>query len=252
MIGTNSDERRIKLTIEYDGTDFCGWQVQPDVRTIQGDIEHAFQTMFRAKPTVFGAGRTDTGVHALGQVAHVSIPNRELTCEQILNGINSLLSDDVKLLKVEDAPADFHARFNTTGRRYMYRILRNRHPLQRRLAWYPGCSWQDDIIQDATKVLIGRHSFKSFCRARPEENHYICNVIQADWEPDSNGATFNIIADRFFHQMVRGIVSALIDVGRGYTSPDKFRDLLENPVDNAQVQFAPSRGLTLVEIKYDK
>ncbi len=242
-------QRRLKLTVEYDGSDFHGWQYQPDTRTVQCELEAALEQVLNEQTSIIGAGRTDAGVHSIGQVAHLDTTNG-LECERILLGVNSLLDGDVSVLSVEEVDGGFHARYSALSRRYRYRLIRLNHPLQRRYAWHPGCVWNDALIGEAVKFLPGRHSFRSFSQARPGESDYICNVIEARWEPNSDGATFEITADRFMHRMVRGLVGALIDLGRGYLTLDEFRRLLEEPTRNGDVRTAPARGLVLVEVRY--
>ncbi|MCF7810932.1 tRNA pseudouridine(38-40) synthase TruA [bacterium] len=245
----SDDRRRLKLIIEYDGTDFHGWQRQPDVRTVQEDIEQALSSIMQAEITVIGAGRTDAGVHALGQVAHFSTAN-PLNKENIINGTNSFLHDDVRILSIEEVTPDFHARKSAVSRSYRYQLSREHRPLKRRYTWCPECDWDDDLIRATARMLIGSHSFMSFSHARPGEDEYICNVTQADWIPDKFGAEFHISANRFMHKMVRGIVGALIDVGRGYISSDEFERLLYQPERNGATRVAKPRGLTLVEVEY--
>lgn len=248
--------RRFKVTIEYDGTDFHGWQRQPNVRTVQEEIEKALARILCTPTTCVGAGRTDAGVHATGQVAHFITGNPRLASNQLLMGVNSLLPHDVKLTSVEEVGNSFHARFSAISRRYCYRIVRRYRPLTRRYTWSPNYRWDDAIIHRTVELLMGEHSFRSFCRARPGEKDYICQIIEARWETtddpvqNDSGAIFHICADRFFHRMVRGLVHTLIDVGRGYLSPDDFRNLLEHPKRNGDVRMAPPQGLTLTEVKY--
>ncbi|MDP8238244.1 MAG: tRNA pseudouridine(38-40) synthase TruA [Candidatus Hatepunaea meridiana] len=243
------NQRRIKLKIEYDGTDFSGWQRQLNQRTIQEDIEQALSSVLCEDITIIGAGRTDAGVHAFGQVAHFATDNI-LPYERILKGSNSLLKKDVRIWDIEEVPASFHARFSAVSRSYRYRLLKRNHPLQRRYTWYPNYSWDDKPIKEALRLLPGRHSFKSFSRARPDEEEYICDVIEASWDENGDTANFNITADRFMHKMVRGLVGALIDVGRGYLTVDDFQELLDKPKKNGATKVAQARGLTLVEVKY--
>ncbi len=243
------DRRRLKLKIEYDGTEFCGWQRQSNVRTVQQDIEEALSEVLCRKIAIVGSGRTDSGVHALGQVAHFSTDNL-LDEERILRGANSLLAKDVRIWEIEEVPASFHARYSAVGRSYRYRLLRRNRPLSRRYGWYPECRWDDEPVREAVRLLIGEHSFKSFSRARPGEEGYICNVGRAEWETDDDGALFHITADRFMHKMVRGLVGALVDLGRGYINGDDFLELLNRPERNGATRVAQPQGLVLVGVEY--
>lgn len=250
MIETEPVERCIKLTIEYDGTDFSGWQYQPGVRTVQGELTTALMSMFREKITVYGAGRTDAGVHALGQVAHIRTRNSRISLRQIRLGINSILPLDVKLREVKEVQGDFHARFSASSRYYQYRLIRYKSALLHRFAWYPGYSWDDKKVEEAVSMLKGNHSCKSFCKARPGEERYLCRIDETWWVEDSEGAIFHIVADRFMHKMVRGIVGALVDVGRNFLSLSSFRRLLLSPTGNGATRVAPPQGLTLVRVNY--
>ena len=246
----SSTPRQLKLVIEYDGTDFSGWQVQLRVRTVQGVIETALAEIFGEKITLYGSGRTDAGVHARGQIAHIYTDNHKLQSEHIRMGVNSLTGRDVNISAVTEVGEPFHARFSAISRVYKYTILNRPNPLLLKYAWWANREWDDQLVIQASNLLLGEHSFKSFCRERPDEKDYICEVYKAVWQPNSDGAVFEIEASRYFHQMVRGIVGALIDVGRGSVSMQEITDLLENPKDNAQVIFAPASGLVLERVNY--
>lgn len=242
--------RRVKITIEYDGTDFHGWQHQPNLRTVQGEIEAALSKILEIHSRVVGAGRTDSGVHATGQVAHFDLSNSIILCDQLLKGINSRLPEDVKLMSVENVSEQFHARFSAVSRRYNYRLESRFRPLRSRYSWHPKCSWDNSLVQRGAALLEGRHCFKSFAITRPDEESYSCQVFHAVWQPDDDGATFDILADRFLHKMVRGLVGALIDLGRGYLSLEQFSKLLNSPQRTGDVIVAPPQGLTLIEVGY--
>lgn len=241
---------RFKATIEYDGTDFHGWQRQLSVRTVQEEVESTLSQIANEAVTVIGSGRTDTGVHAAGQVAHFNVNKLDLSVERLLISANSLLPSDVKIVLLEEVTSIFHARFKAVSRTYRYRIEREFHPLRCRYCWSPKYDWDDLTIQNAALQLIGVHGFRSFCRERPGEEEYKCKIYRAEWKADRHGATFEIRADRYFHRMVRGIVGALYDVGRGQLAPDDFINLLENPISESNVTMAPPQGLTLMEVRY--
>ena len=212
---------------------------------MQGEIESALAQILQQPVAVIGSGRTDAGVHAEGQVAHASVTGLKMSLEQLQRALNCLLPHDVQILALDEAPADFHARFSATARSYRYRVERFHHPLRRRFVWVPPHSWDDELVARSVALLPGRHSFQSFSLERPGESEYICVVESASWTPDASGATFRITADRYFHKMVRGLVGALIDLGRGYLSPDDFQRLLDHPERNGAVFVAPPQGLVL-------
>jgi len=244
------DSRRLKLTLAYDGTEFHGWQVQPGLRTVQGEVEAAFASLLREPISVIAAGRTDAGVHALGQVAHTDILNHSIAPDQICKGLNRFLAQDVRILKVEEAAPEFHARFSARWRRYRYCLRRSANPLERRFSWRPRNHWDDMVITRAMEWFKGEHCFRSFCRPRPGETGYLCDVDVAEWHYDGDRAWLDLQADRFFHQMIRGIIGALVDLGRGLLSELELRNLIDHPQENAKVHFAPARGLTLMEVLY--
>jgi tRNA pseudouridine38-40 synthase len=249
-VSDNSSEYRLKLTIEYDGTNFHGWQRQAKVRTVQEDLEVCLSKILRHPITVYGAGRTDSGVHASGQVAHIITDNYHLTPYQLKQAVNSFLKPDLKIISIEPISDRFHARFSAIRRRYKYLLVRKYRPLTRMYYWYPKYEWNDSLILDVVKIIEGKHCFRSFCRATPGENDYISNVTSADWKHDAKGATFEVCANRYYHRMVRGLVHTLFDVGRGYISPEEFEQLVQNPKRNGDVTMAPPQGLTLVSVEY--
>lgn len=241
---------KILLEIEYDGTDFCGWQIQPNARTIQGNLEGALKKLFCKEIRLHGSGRTDSGVHALRQIAHFNPGNTNLNPGQIEKGLNRFTDVDIFIHRVEKMPVDFHSRFSAIMRRYQYKIIREPFPLLKRFAWFPNCSWDDELAARACGVILGTHSFKSFCRKRPEEEEYLCKIFESKWEVFKEGAVFEICADRLFHQMVRGIVRSILNVARGYYTMSQLEEFLHNPEANASVQFAPAQGLVLTNVYY--
>ncbi|MBM3326554.1 MAG: tRNA pseudouridine(38-40) synthase TruA [Calditrichaeota bacterium] len=241
---------RLLFLIEYDGTDFSGWQWQARGRTVQRTLEGVMQRVFGQPIRLVAAGRTDAGVHSLGQVAHCNVVDCRVPVERIPQAVNNLLPPDVRILQTSIAPPNFHARFSAVRRTYEYCITKRFHPLTRRRAWTPNFLWDDEIIGREIQLLIGRHSFRSFALFNPKEKDYVCDIFEADWKYDAKGCTFTITADRFLHKMVRGIVHSLIDLGRGYYSLEQFSALLHSSTGNAAVRFAPPQGLTLVRVEY--
>lgn len=242
---------KFRVRIEYDGTDFSGWQIQENAdRTVQGAIEAALAQIFQQKIDVIGSGRTDAGVHSVGQIGHFTLPDARMPMERLISALNSMLPKDVQLYDAEPVTDDFHARFSARARSYRYRLERRFHPLTRRTAWTPPHPWDDHVIGQAVPEIVGSHSFKSFCLARPGEEDYFCTVQSCEWLQDQEGATFHITADRFFHKMVRSLVGALYDLGRGHISADDFTRLLHHPTTNAAVYIAPPQGLVLIKVEY--
>ncbi len=242
--------RRLKLFIEYEGSNFSGWQFQPGIRTVQGEIESALLKIIGSRVKVCGSGRTDAGVHATGQVAHIDLEGDSLTCEQLRRAINSNTGRDVWIRGISETEPGFHARFSAVSRTYVYSLIHQPFPMELTRAWCPDCRWDDNLIREALTFIDSAKSFRAFCRQRPGETDYICKVRETSWISTEKGAEFAITADRFFHQMVRGIVGALLDVGRGYYSMSDFITLVSSPSGNAKVNFAPPHGLALVNVEY--
>ncbi|MCK4223547.1 MAG: tRNA pseudouridine(38-40) synthase TruA [candidate division Zixibacteria bacterium] len=241
--------RNIKLEIEYDGTDFYGWQVQPKLRTVQGEIQDNLKTILGHDVNLIGSGRTDVGVHALGQVANFKTKNL-LDKESILRGLNGLLPDDIVIKKVEEVGLDFNARYSAKSRLYKYRVYLGRAAILRRYVWEVLFSLNLDEILKATDGILGEHDFSSFCVTESTKQNNICKVTSATWEKSENELTFRIEADRFLHNMVRSLVGTLIEIGRGYFSVSDFFDIMNAKDRRKAGPTAPACGLCLVEVKY--
>ena len=242
-------QRNIKLEIEYDGTDFHGWQIQPKLRTVQGEIQEKLSAILAEEVKLIGAGRTDAGVHALGQVANFKTDNR-LDGESILKGLNGLLADDVVIKKVQEVDPDFHARYSASSRLYKYRVYRGRSALLRRYVWEVLYSLNIDEMVKATEHVKGEHDFSSFCVAESAKENNVCAVTDATWEQSGDELIFRIEANRFLHTMVRSLVGTLLEVGRGYFSVADFVDIMKAKDRRKAGPTAPPRGLYLVEVKY--
>ena len=241
--------RNIKLEIEYDGTDFYGWQVQPKLRTVQGEIQDRLSTILGHKVNLIGAGRTDVGVHALGQVANFKTENL-LDTESILRGLNGLLPDDIVINRVEEVELDFNARYSAKSRVYKYRVYLGRTAILRRYIWEVLYSLHLENILKATEEICGKHDFSSFCVTETTKENNICKVTSATWKKSENELIFVIEADRFLHTMVRSLVGTLIEVGRGYLSVSDFVDIMKAKDRRKGGPTAPACGLYLVEVKY--
>ncbi len=241
--------RNIKLEIEYDGTNFYGWQVQPKLRTVQGEIQDNLKTILGHDVNLIGSGRTDVGVHALGQVANFKTKNL-LDKESILRGLNGLLPDDIVIKKVEEVGLDFNARYSAKSRLYKYRVYLGRTAILRRYVWEVLFSLNLDEILKATDGILGEHDFSSFCVTESTKQNNICKVTSATWEKLENELIFRIEADRFLHNMVRSLVGTLIEIGRGYFSVSDFFDIMNAKDRRKAGPTAPACGLCLVEVKY--
>ena len=241
--------RNIRLLIEYDGTAYAGWQRQTNARTIQGEIEQALARILREQVTLNGAGRTDAGVHARGQVANFTT-TADAPCHAIERGLNGILSDDIVVLNAGEAAPDFHARFSARGRRYSYSISRAHTALERHRCWILGYALDDGLLDRAAGLLAGTHDFRSYCRTQSDVEHHRCTVTDSHWERNGSLFRYHITADRFLHGMVRSLVGTMIDVGRGYTPFAEFENLFALGDRREAGMAAPARGLVLEEVLY--
>jgi tRNA pseudouridine38-40 synthase len=244
--------RNLKLTLEYDGTDFAGWQVQPGERTVQGVLEAAFSDLVGEAIAVTGSGRTDAGVHALGQVASAET-SLGLSPEAVVAALNDRLPDDLLVRSVSEAPPGFHARFSAVARRYFYLIGVTPSPLWRRHRWLVTYELDVRRMAEAAEAFRGERDFSSFALSGSEPNHHRCRVslVSLEWEPRHGGMiVFRIEADRFLRGMVRSIVGTLVEVGRGKTAPEDIPAVLGALDRSAAGPTAPPWGLYLEQITY--
>jgi tRNA pseudouridine38-40 synthase len=246
----NHPQRRLKLVLEYDGTDYSGWQTQPDDRTVQDVLQNAMENFLHQKVTVVAAGRTDSGVHARAQVAH-TIVQTDLSCDKIHSALNGLLPNDITVHDVSEAPSDFHARYSARERRYSYTITTRRPALDRFTVWYVKYTLSFDALQKCADLLPGEHDFRAFTRAESDVAHHRCTVFRSEWKTSDHTLIFLIHANRFLHTMVRSLVGTMVEVGRGYFTIDYFKRLLDGALRTDSGPTAPPQGLVLEEIIYE-
>lgn len=244
--------RTIKLMIEYDGTNYQGWQVQPKGQTLQGMIEEKLAILTGEDIRLIGSGRTDAGAHAFGQVAHFKTKS-QLGVFSIQRALNSLLPSDIVIRKAEEVGEGFHARKKSIGKVYEYRILNRpiRSAFHRGYAWHIPKKLDLKVMKEATRWLIGEHDFSSFRSVGSPTRTAIRRVTRAEWKRSREGLIwFEIEANGFLKQMVRAIVGTLVDVGKGKIGAKEFRRILESRDRKKAGQTAPAHGLFLKEVKY--
>lgn len=242
---------RIAILVQYDGTDFSGWQIQPDNATIQGAIEAALKTLYGESVGIMGSGRTDSGVHAFGQVAHFDLEASNIPPENLWMALNRHLPRSIRLLDSQVVADDFHSRFQANERTYRYEIDRDFNILHRNSRWYVRFPLDLEKLNELAILIAGSHDFSSFCYAGTETENMICNVAAAAWdELDESGLVFRITADRYLHHMVRMLVGSMIEVARGKWDIDYFHELLRNPDRQNHATTAPASGLALVKVGY--
>jgi tRNA pseudouridine38-40 synthase len=264
-IGVDGGRVRLRLDIAYDGTDFAGWARQSGQRTVAGVLDEAFSTVFRAPVQLRAAGRTDTGVHATGQVAHADIPvdmlsnayprsRRPVDPEflPLLRRLGRLLPADVRIRRIVRAPAGFDARFSALRRHYTYRLSTAPYGVEPQQARYV-TSWLRTLDVNAMIVasrdLLGLHDFAAFCRHRDGATT-IRDLQRLDWSSDGDLVTADVTADAFCWSMVRSLVGALLAVGEHRRTPAWCRGLLTATRRSSDFAAAPARGLTLVGVDY--
>lgn len=240
------------LTIEYDGTDLHGWQVQKDKRTVQGEIEKALATMTQSSIRITGSGRTDAGVHAVKQVANFRCDTR-LAPTDFLSGLNSLLPADIVIRSCDYAPIDFHARYDVRSKTYHYHILNRALPtaLFRHRVWWIRKKLDIHAMQTALAAIVGMHDFKAFENTGSPRSHTIRTIYRAVVETaEGDYIVIKMTADGFLRNMVRNIVGTLVEVGLGKMTASDFRAILASKDRSNAGTTAPPQGLHLMHVDY--
>lgn len=241
----------IKLTIEYDGTAYAGWQRQPHQPTIQAALETALTRITRQPVSVLAAGRTDAGVHARGQIACFQ-SDKAIPVKQWALALNSSLPPDITVLSSEQVPESFHARYSAKEKIYEYRIYRHssRPAIDRHRVWHLPYDLDIQAMRQALPHLIGRHDFTSFQGPRASTTDPFCAISHLSLTLDLMTLVFRIQSDRFLKQMVRAIVGTLTEVGRHKRTPDSMPDLIQARDRRAAGETAPPQGLYLIQVLY--
>jgi|SRR5208282_4801390 len=241
----------LKLTLEYDGSNYSGWQLQPRHDSIQGRIEAALERIFAAPVRVFGSGRTDAGVHARGQVASISIP-RPFDPAELQRALNATLPADIVVLEVSPAPEDFDPRRAARSRVYEYRVLNRKvaSAFEYRYSWHVRDQLDLAAMNCAADILVGEHDFAGFRSLGTDVTTTVRRVISSEWTRDDEVFLYRIAATSFLRHMVRAMVAAMVDVGRGKLTPEKIAAILAGRNRHAAPANAPPGGLYLVEVRY--
>jgi tRNA pseudouridine38-40 synthase len=238
---------RLKLTVEYDGTGFRGWAAQPELRTVEDELRAALGSTFGAYDNLAVAGRTDTGVHALGNVVSVDVDGGP-PAERAAEALNTALPDDVSVLAAEEAAPAFHARHSARSRSYRYRIWRRRtpSPFERKRAWWYPRPLAEDRLQDAADLLLGERDFRAFTPTETQHEVFKRNVLRAQWHRRGDALEFEITADSFLRHMVRALVGSMVEL-----PPERIAMLLEGAPRTEAGSTAPPSGLYLTSVGYD-
>lgn len=243
--------RRIKLTVAYDGTDYCGWQIQKNGVTVEEVLNQALSRLTGEKITVTGASRTDAGVHARGNVAVFDTDTR-IPAERIAYAVNALLPEDVVVVRSEEVPAGWHPRKCVSVKTYEYRILNREFPdpVRRRDTYFVPFPLSLERMRRAADYLKGTHDFKSFCSAQTTVEDTVRTIYELEVEQSGDLFTIRVRGNGFLYNMVRIIAGTLAGVGRGYFEPGEVERMLEEKDRTKAGVTAPPQGLTLVGIEY--
>ena len=243
---------RYFIELSYKGTNYHGWQVQPDCISVQELINKSLSTILRKPFAVLGAGRTDTGVHAEQMFAHSDIEN-EIDVNETTYKLNSLLPHDIVIDKIFRTDDSVHARFDATSRSYEYRIFLGRNPFLTDTTWQLNNKKLNIVkMNEAAEILLTYTDFKCFSRVHTDVRTYNCDVREAKWIFKNKILTFHITADRFLRNMVRAIVGTLIDVGTGKINIEEFKQILDSRDRCKAGTSAPAHGLFLTQVTYPK
>lgn len=245
--------RAFLLTLQFDGTEFCGWQRQREGRSVQGEVERVLSRLAGRPTQAIAAGRTDAGVHALGMPVSATLPTR-WTAADLLQALNALLPDAIAVSAVQAVHPGTDARRHARGRRYRYDIgtgPRTRSPFRRRTEWPLGRTLDARALQAAADVILGEHDFRAFASVGEPKPHYRCHLVEARWDacgPDR--LRFTVAADRFLHHMVRFLVGTMVEIGQSRRRVEEMAELLTR-TDNARTPApAPASGLTFLSASY--
>lgn len=242
--------RNIKLIIEYDGTNYVGWQVQPNGTSVQQTLEEGLRRLLQQDIQLTGAGRTDSGVHARGQVANCKIESG-ISPDSLRRGLNGLIPNDIVVLSAEEVPDSFHARNSARERFYRYQLAMVETALQRTFSWYVGGYALDLPLMTACAAqIVGEHDFTSFSKLDAGRDNFLCTVQCAEWRREASNLTFEISANRFLRGMVRTLVGTMVEIGRGHRPFQEFEKIIKAKDRRLAGMAAPAKGLFLEKVVY--
>jgi len=246
--------RTLQLVLHYDGAGFSGWQVQPDARTVQGEIERVLARLCGQRIVAQGAGRTDAGVHARGQAVGVRVPEK-WRADALRRAMNALLPDDVWVAAAHEMRPEFHARFSANARRYAYHVGTDdeaNSPFRRRTEWALRVPVERTALHGAAHELVGSHCFVAFAvrGTAPDHDDHRCTVTHASWTDRAGGLTFHIEANRFLHHMVRFLVGTMVAIASGRRPAADLVTLLQSPTNDDVSPPAPAHALFLEQVTY--
>ena len=241
--------KNYKLIIQYDGTNFAGWQIQKNADTVQQRITDTLAILLKERVVLTGSGRTDAGVHALGQVANFKT-NVLIDRHRLIYQLNSILPNDISILKMEEAQPDFNARFDAKKRSYLYLISRKKSPFLNKYSYF----FHRDIdifgLNKLSKKILGKYDCSSFCKKKSEVENKICEIYSAHWKESKELLFFEIQADRFLHGMVRTIVGTLLNAGFNKSGESYLESVIKSCDRDEAGEAVPAKGLFLYKVRY--
>ena len=241
---------RYFIELSFKGTNYFGWQIQPDAPTVQEKLNSSLSLLLREKIEIVGAGRTDSGVHAKLMIAHFD-SDRVESLDNLKHRLNSLLPDDISVYRIYEVQSDAHARFDAESRSYIYKIFLGRDPFELETTWQiHNKDFDIDLMNEACKVLLKYKDFKAFSKSKTDVKTYECVIFDAEWVLDNNQLNFNISANRFLRNMVRAIVGTMLEIGQGDLSIADFESVILSRNRSNAGKSVPARGLYLNNIKY--
>ncbi len=242
---------RYFIEMAWKGTNFHGWQVQPNAYTIQEEIEEKLSILLKENISVIGAGRTDTGVHASYFVAHFDSSKPLKDTDKLLFKLNNFIHSDIVILSITPVKQNSHARFDATSRTYQYHIIQNKNPFYREYAWLHHSELDIQKMNEGASLLQNHEDFTSFSRLHTDTKTNLCHIKYALWQQEKEKLTFTITADRFLRNMVRAIVGTLVDIGQRKIAPEEIETILAKRDRSAAGASAPAKGLFLTDIQYE-
>ncbi|MDD3806537.1 MAG: tRNA pseudouridine(38-40) synthase TruA [Candidatus Marinimicrobia bacterium] len=243
-------KKRFAFLLEYEGTNYCGFQLQPNQPTIQYEVECAIKALFQEDIRIIGSSRTDSGVHAKGQVFHADLPDN-IPCSNLGKALNMHLPHDIRIKGVALVDDKFNARYQAVSRCYRYTIYKGITALYRHYSWLIYQPLNVSAMKECLPKILGFHNFTSFCLSQTETEDKQCTVQRATWEEINEILIFKIQANHFLHAMVRSLVGTMVDVGRGRYSVQDFDMILNKQNHGSGAVTAPAKGLILEEVIYN-
>lgn len=238
-----------KMIIQYDGTNYAGWQIQLNARTIQQEIINAIKILLKEDVNLIGSGRTDSGVHAIGQVANFRT-EQEIDLYKFRFSLNSILPEDISIISIDKVDENFHSRFDAKRRTYFYLISQFKSPFYKKYSFFYPQEIELTKLQDLSMLFLGKKNFSAFCKKKSEVENKFCEVSEISWSRKSDLIVFNISADRFLHGMVRAIVGTLLKSVNVENPEDYINQVFISEDREAAGEAVPAKGLFLQKVEY--